>query len=65
MKWLLISLFVAGHRYRTTYDFGFASLDVLSVYSEDAGEYTCKATNKLGQATSSIKLGVTCEYSTG
>ncbi|KAE8746083.1 hypothetical protein FOCC_FOCC007207 [Frankliniella occidentalis] len=52
-----------GHRYRTTYDFGFASLDVLTVYAEDAGEYTCRATNKLGQATSSIKLGVTSRAS--
>ncbi|XP_033606475.1 titin isoform X1 [Cryptotermes secundus] len=47
-----------GHRFRTTYDFGFAALDILSVYPEDSGEYTCKATNKLGTATSSIKLNV-------
>ncbi|EEB18956.1 conserved hypothetical protein [Pediculus humanus corporis] len=48
-----------GHRYRTTYDFGFASLDVLGVYPEDSGEYTCKATNKLGTAQSSTTLKVT------
>ncbi|OXU24124.1 hypothetical protein TSAR_014966 [Trichomalopsis sarcophagae] len=47
-----------GHRYRTAYDFGFASLDVLSVYAEDSGTYTCRATNKLGQAQSSINLDV-------
>ncbi|XP_054275488.1 titin isoform X3 [Macrosteles quadrilineatus] len=47
-----------GHRFRTTYDFGFAALDVLTVYGEDSGEYTCRATNKLGQAQSSIKLNV-------
>jgi len=50
-----------GHRFRTTYDFGFAALDILSVYPEDSGEYTCKATNKLGTATSSIKLNVKCK----
>jgi len=51
-----------GHRYRTTCDFGFASLDVLTVYAEDSGTYTCQATNKLGSARSSINLDVKCEY---
>lgn len=50
-----------GHRYRTTCDFGFAALDVLTVYPEDAGTYTCRATNKLGTAESSIQLEVKCE----
>lgn len=47
-----------GHRFRTTYDFGFAALDILNVYGEDSGQYMCRATNKLGQATSSVKLSV-------
>ncbi|KAL6255452.1 hypothetical protein P5V15_013787 [Pogonomyrmex californicus] len=47
-----------GHRYRTICDFGFASLDVLTVYAEDSGTYTCQATNKLGSAKSSINLDV-------
>lgn len=47
-----------GHRFRTTYDFGFAALDVLTVYAEDSGEYTCRATNQLGSETSSISLNV-------
>lgn len=47
-----------GHRFRTSYDFGFASLDVLTVYGEDSGQYTCKATNRLGTAQSSINLSV-------
>ena len=51
-----------GHRYRTAYDFGFASLDVLSVYAEDSGTYTCKVTNKLGQAQSVINLDVKCKF---
>lgn len=51
-----------GHRFRTAYDFGFASMDILTVYGEDAGEYTCRATNKLGQAQSSIVTKVTSKY---
>uniref|UniRef100_T1GPM1 Ig-like domain-containing protein n=1 Tax=Megaselia scalaris TaxID=36166 RepID=T1GPM1_MEGSC len=47
-----------GHRFRTTYDFGFAALNILTVYAEDSGEYTCKVTNRLGTASSSIKLQV-------
>lgn len=47
-----------GHRFRTTYDFGFAALDVLTVYGEDSGEYTCRVTNLLGQAQSSVQLNV-------
>ncbi|XP_046465810.1 titin isoform X2 [Neodiprion pinetum] len=47
-----------GHRYRTACDFGFAAMDVLSVYAEDSGTYTCRATNKLGSAESSINLDV-------
>lgn len=47
-----------GHRFRTTCDFGFAALDILTVYAEDSGEYTCRVTNLNGQAQSSIKLNV-------
>lgn len=64
VEWLLNGKpLQSGHRYRNTYDFGFAALDVLTVYAEDSGEYTCRATNKLGQAQSSINLNVTCKYS--
>ena len=48
----------SGHRFRTVHDFGFAALDILSVYPEDSGEYTIKATNKLGSCTSSLKIDV-------
>lgn len=47
-----------GHRFRTTYDFGFAALDILNVYAEDSGDYTCRVTNLNGQAQSSVKLNV-------
>lgn len=52
-----------GHRFRTTYDFGFAALDILTVYAADSGEYTCKATNRLGTAQSAVKLNVTSRSS--
>uniref|UniRef100_A0A183D0T1 Ig-like domain-containing protein n=1 Tax=Gongylonema pulchrum TaxID=637853 RepID=A0A183D0T1_9BILA len=43
-----------GHRFRTFHDFGFVSLDILDVYAEDSGTYTCVAKNALGQAESTI-----------
>ena len=49
---------IAGHRFRTTYDFGFASLDILTMYGEDSGTYTCKAVNKVGQAVSAVNINV-------
>ncbi|XP_034137006.1 titin-like isoform X2 [Drosophila guanche] len=52
-----------GHRFRTTYDFGFAALDILTVYAEDSGEYTCRVTNNLGEAINSINLNVTSRSS--
>lgn len=48
-----------GHRFRTVYDFGFAALDILSVYPEDSGEYSIKVTNKAGSAVSSLNINVT------
>ncbi|OZC07058.1 hypothetical protein X798_05950 [Onchocerca flexuosa] len=45
-----------GHRFRTFHDFGFVSLDILDVYAEDSGTYTCVAKNALGQADSSISF---------
>lgn len=50
-----------GHRFRTAYDFGFASLDILTAYAEDSGTYTCKATNLIGQAQSSVQTSVRCK----
>ncbi|XP_043190339.1 titin-like isoform X4 [Amphibalanus amphitrite] len=47
-----------GHRFRTTFDFGYASLQILGVYPEDGGEYTCRAVNRAGQAT--CKSALTC-----
>lgn len=48
----------AGHRYRTTHDFGYVALDILYVYGEDSGTYMCKATNLLGEAMNTCNIRV-------
>jgi hypothetical protein len=45
-----------------THDFGFVTLDIHSVVTEDAGVYMCKAVNSAGEAVSSISLKVKCEF---
>ena len=52
-----------GNRWRTSYDFGFAALDILGSYPEDSGRYTLKAINVLGSSESHIDVKVTCKYS--
>jgi titin len=47
-----------GNRWRTSYDFGFAALDILGCYAEDSGKYTIKATNILGAAESSVNISI-------
>ena len=47
-----------GNRWRTSYDFGFAALDIIGAYAEDSGRYTLKATNALGQAESHIEIKI-------
>ena len=47
-----------GNRWRTTYDFGFAALDILGCYASDSGRYTIKATNILGTAESSVDIKI-------
>ena len=50
-----------GNRWKTTYDFGFAALDILGAYAQDSGRYTIKATNILGSAESSIDIKIACK----
>ncbi len=56
-----------GNRWRTSYDFGFAALDIVGAYAEDSGTYAIKATNALGTAHSELGIKVTrkciCLYS--
>ena len=47
-----------GSRFREGLDFGFVSLDIMHVYPEDAGQYTCRATNVLGQAVTSANINI-------
>lgn len=55
-------LIPAGHRYRTVYDMGFVSMDILYVYPEDSGEYVCKAINDLGEDTTRASVSCKREY---
>ena len=55
-------LIPAGHRYRTVYDMGFVSMDILYVYSEDSGEYVCKAINDLGEDTTRASVSCKRQY---
>ena len=48
-----------GSRFREGHDFGFVSLDISHVLPEDAGQYSCRATNALGQAVCNASL--TCK----
>lgn len=50
-----------ANRISTMHDFGYVALDMKYVNSEDSGTYTCRATNRLGQAVSSASLIVTCK----
>lgn len=47
-----------GHRFKTAYDFDYVALDLLNVYPVDSGIYTCRATNRLGQAVTSASVKV-------
>lgn len=49
---------LAGSRVKTIHDFGFVILEVANCYQRDSGLYTCKATNRHGEATVSCKLQV-------
>lgn len=43
----------SGSRFSETNNFGFVALDILYAYPEDAGTYTCRATNAIGEAVTS------------
>jgi hypothetical protein len=48
----------SGSRFMETNSFGFVALDIMYSYPEDAGTYTCRASNALGQAVTSCQLSV-------
>ena len=51
-----------GHRFRPIHDFGYVALDIVGLISEDSGEYTCRAINRLGYAEVVVSLKCFCEY---
>lgn len=48
----------SASRFHITFDFGYVALDITHCVPEDAGEYSVKAINNLGQCTSSISMRV-------
>lgn len=46
----------ASHRIRTVYAFGMVVLEILGTKITDSGIYSCRATNRWGQAEISVKL---------
>jgi hypothetical protein len=48
-----------GSRIRTYFDFGYVALDLYGVTMQDTGEYTARATNRLGSAHTSAQIKVT------
>ena len=47
-----------GSRFKTYNDFGFIALDILGVTQLDQGKYTCRATNKQGEASTGADVNV-------
>lgn len=56
-------IFFTGSRITTIFNFGYVSLNILHLRAEDAGSYTVRAVNRLGEAVSSASLRVFGQYS--
>lgn len=56
---LIIETFLLpGSRITTFFNFGYVALSIKSVTTHDAGIYTCRAYNNLGDASTSNELSV-------
>lgn len=59
VDWFVNGMLVpTGHRFRPSYEFDYVALDILGVYPEDSGVYTCQAQNQLGEAVTSCSVRV-------
>lgn len=47
-----------GSRITSIFNFGYVSLNIMHLRAEDAGSYTVRAVNRLGEAISSATLRV-------
>ena len=56
-SWSIFYIFL-GHKFRPAYDFDYVALDLLSVYPEESGVYTCHARNAYGEAQTSATVKV-------
>jgi titin len=52
----------ASSRITTIFNFGYVSLNIMHLRTEDAGTYTVRAYNALGEAVSNSSLKVLCKY---
>lgn len=53
----------SASRFHITFDFGYIALDINHIVPEDAGKYSVKAVNNIGNCVSSINLRVTAKGS--
>lgn len=47
-----------GHRFRPAHEFDYVALDLLGVYAQDSGVYTCQARNQMGETVTSCSVRV-------
>lgn len=50
--------YLLGSRITSIFNFGYVSLNIMHLRAEDAGSYTVRAVNRLGEAISSATLRV-------
>lgn len=55
---ILTHLNLTGHKIRPAYDFDYVALDLLTIYAEEGGVYTCHARNAYGEAETSASVKV-------
>ena len=54
--------YLVGHKIKPAYDFDYVALDLLTIYPEDSGIYTCHARNAYGEAQTSATIKVQGTY---